>query len=154
MPVKDPELRKQLERERYARIKQDPERFAKRQEQTKLWKEQNKEQHRESIKSNKLNKKNHLIEMLGGKCVGCGITEDLQFDHIDRKNKSFTIGKCLGYSLERLIPEAQKCQLLCKSCHQIKTTIGHDVCSLRDGYAVREVIEKDDEIVVILKKQI
>jgi len=154
MPYKDYELKKQKEKERYARIKQDPERHSRYKEQTKQWKEENKEQLNETIRNLKYEKKSQLIEMLGGKCVGCGITEDLQFDHIDRKNKSFTIGKCLGYSLERLIPEAQKCQLLCKTCHQVKTTLGHDVHSLRDGYAVKEIIEKDDEIVVILKKHI
>jgi len=152
MPYKDYELRKQKEKERYAKKMANPETAKIIKEQTETWRKENKDRLNESIKSLKNKKREHLIEMLGGKCSGCGITENLQFDHIDRKNKSFTIGKCLGNSLEKLIDEAQKCQLLCKSCHQVKTTIGHDICSLRDGYSVQEVIEKNDEIVVILKK--
>jgi len=29
--------------------------------------------------------------MLGGRCVRCGATEDLEFDHIDPSTKRFTI---------------------------------------------------------------
>jgi hypothetical protein len=153
MPHKDYEVKKQKERERYAKIMADPERAKRYKEQTKKWKENNKQKLNETIKEKKAKKKAFLIEMLGGKCVGCGITENLQFDHIDRKQKSFTIGKMLGYSLEnKLIPEAKKCQLLCKSCHQIKTTINHDMNSLANGYFISNVVQNDDEVVVTLKK--
>ena len=153
MPYKDYELKKQKEKERYARKMADPERAKQYKEQTKKWKEQNKEQLNAKIRERKAKNKAYLIEMLGGKCVGCGVTENLQFDHIDRKQKAFTIGKKLQSSLEnKLIPEAKKCQLLCKSCHQIKTTINHDMHSLIDGYSVINVAENGDEIVVTLKK--
>lgn len=36
------------------------------------------------------------IELLGGRCVDCGSTEDLEFDHIDRSEKRFTIGDILA----------------------------------------------------------
>lgn len=153
MPHKDYEVKKQKERERYAKIMADPERAKRYKEQTKKWKEENKQKLNETIKEKKAKKKAFLIEMLGGKCVGCGATENLQFDHIDRKQKSFTIGKMLGYSLEdKLIPEAKKCQLLCKFCHQIKTTINHDMHSLANGYIISSIIESGDEVVVTLKK--
>ena len=153
MPYKDYETKKQKEKERYARIMADPERAEKYKNQTKQWKQQNKEYVNEQAKIRKAEKKAYLIEMLGGKCVGCGTTENLQFDHIDRKQKSFTIGKRLEYSLEdKLIPEAKKCQLLCKTCHQIKTTINHDMHSLIDGYSVINVTTNEDEITVTLKK--
>ncbi len=152
MPYKDKDLRRQKTKERYARIKSDPEMSARYKEQTRLWKEANRDRVNAGIKARKEEKKEYLVEMLGGSCVGCGTTESLQFDHIDRKTKSFTIGKKMGYSLEYLIPEAKKCQLLCKECHKIKTTINHDMNELADGYYVKNVDRIGDEIIVTLGK--
>ena len=64
-----------------------------------------------------------LFERLGNKCAKCGGTDRLEFDHIDPKSKSFCIGVRLDYSLKKLKLEADKCQLLCKPCHIIKTKI-------------------------------
>lgn len=36
-------------------------------------------------------RRDRLIEMLGGKCVRCGATEDLEFDHIDPSTKVFAV---------------------------------------------------------------
>jgi len=59
-----------------------------------------------------------LRKRLGGKCVRCGSIENLEFDHIIKENKSFTIGSSLTcFSIEELILEADKCQLLCRLCH-------------------------------------
>lgn len=66
-------------------------------------------------------KRKTLIEFLGGKCVWCNTLEDLQFDHVDPNKKSFNISKYYGRSLDNLRSELDKCQLLCKSCHNIKT---------------------------------
>jgi len=112
----------------------------------------NREKINESIRALKDKKKETLLEHLGGKCVGCGTTENLQFDHIDRTKKSFTIGKCLGYTLEKLIKEADKCQLLCKECHQYKTTINHDMSMMAEGYKVKEIKQVGNEVVVTLYK--
>ena len=62
-----------------------------------------------------------LIEMLGGKCVRCGATERLHFDHINPLEKSFDIGRSLDNSMYKLEPELAKCQLLCPKCHLDKT---------------------------------
>jgi len=61
-------------------------------------------------------------EFLGGKCNKCGSVEDLQFDHIDPKTKSFPIGTMWSVSEERFWNELKKCQLLCRKCH-IKKSI-------------------------------
>ena len=66
-------------------------------------------------------RKQHLLERLGGKCVGCGVTENLQFDHINPEEKSFTITPKLTSSIEVLYEEVDKCQLLCSDCHLEKT---------------------------------
>jgi hypothetical protein len=59
-----------------------------------------------------------LRNRLGGKCVRCGSIENLEFDHIIKETKSFTIGSSLTcFSIEELILEVDKCQLLCRPCH-------------------------------------
>ena len=61
------------------------------------------------------------IGRLGGKCTKCGSVENLQFDHIEPAEKSFTITKMWSVSEERFTAELEKCQLLCVTCHQDKT---------------------------------
>jgi hypothetical protein len=58
-----------------------------------------------------------LIEKLGGKCVECGCTETLEFDHIDPSTKSFNIAAGYTKPKEVLLEEVAKCQLLCNKCH-------------------------------------
>ena len=67
-------------------------------------------------------RKKRLQEMkdkLGNKCVKCGTTKNLQFDHIDPKTKCFNVNP--QDSWEKTLPELYKCQLLCKLCHLEKT---------------------------------
>ena len=66
-------------------------------------------------------RKEFALAYLGGKCARCGTTENLEFDHIDRKDKEATIGDAMLWAKTRLIKELDKCQLLCKSCHNEKT---------------------------------
>lgn len=67
-------------------------------------------------------RKRLAIDILGGECVRCGLTEQLQFDHIDPKLKSFTITTRLtGAAWYVIMEELALCQLLCYPCHKIKT---------------------------------
>lgn len=58
-------------------------------------------------------------------CKSCG--EDdyvvLDFDHIDREDKSYGISEMvrLGFSWENILKELGKCQVLCANCHRRKT---------------------------------
>jgi hypothetical protein len=58
-----------------------------------------------------------LIELLGGKCVRCGSTDDLEFDHIDPETKRFAVGSDMSKAWDVLVEEALKTQLLCRPCH-------------------------------------
>lgn len=58
--------------------------------------------------------------LLGEKCVKCGSTESLEFDHIDPSTKRFKITTTTK-SLVSLLEELKKCQLLCYHCHKDKT---------------------------------
>jgi hypothetical protein len=56
-------------------------------------------------------------------CVDCGYNDNpvaLQFDHIE-DNKEFTIGQRAGNSMERLMEEVAKCEVVCANCHHIRT---------------------------------
>jgi hypothetical protein len=61
-----------------------------------------------------------LIAEAGGACAICGFDDHpaaLQFHHIDRSEKSFTIRNGETRSLDRMRQEASKCALLCANCH-------------------------------------
>lgn len=47
----------------------------------------------------------------------------LEFDHIDPAAKSFEIGNMtrIGWGLERLLAEAEKCDVVCANCHRRRT---------------------------------
>ena len=61
--------------------------------------------------------------LINSKCKNC--SEDnplvLEFDHIDPKNKSAEITTLFNRSKEIIDEEIQKCNVLCRNCHSIKT---------------------------------
>ena len=75
-----------------------------------------------SCRSSNMREKNKiaLINMLGGSCVECGISDIrvLDFHHI--QDKKFTISSRLECSIVDLKQEAEKCVLLCANCHRIE----------------------------------
>jgi len=59
-----------------------------------------------------------IVEM-GGRCVDCGATSELELDHIDPSNKvAHTIW---SWSEPRRKAEMAKCTLRCKACHIDRT---------------------------------
>jgi len=64
--------------------------------------------------------KEKLVEYKGGKCQICGYNkclEALEFHHLDRDKKDFTIsGK--SWSFDKLKNEVDKCILVCSNCHK------------------------------------
>lgn len=82
---------------------------------------------------------------LGGKCAWCGSTERLQYDHIDRKTKSFTIsprGFDVGFAKFKV--EIDKCQLLCFPCHVEKSR--QEISEMmKEKYEDQEYREKQGE---------
>ena len=63
------------------------------------------------------------FKILGNKCNLCGLREDLQFDHKDPNIKHFNISEMLTGNWTKLLKELKKCQLLCYSCHNIKSIL-------------------------------
>ena len=66
-------------------------------------------------------RKSYCLEYLGGKCVKCGTTHNLEFDHIKRDTKKYNITRKVDKTFDILKEELDKCQLLCYDCHKIKT---------------------------------
>lgn len=61
------------------------------------------------------------IERLGGCCVRCGVTDNLEFDHIIPGTRERCVSEATNWSLKRFLTEVDKCQLLCNSCHREKS---------------------------------
>ena len=152
-PFKDPEKRKEYDRQRYLKNKEEiKQRYLKNKEEIKqkrkerYWEDvehsrqksreyyhNNIDERREYDRNRKQEKSvyrkkryyetlSESMEKLGGKCVKCGATERLEFDHIDPKNKSFCItSRLLMGDREKFQEELDKCQLLCYNCHLEKT---------------------------------
>jgi hypothetical protein len=72
-----------------------------------------------------------IIAWMGGKCVKCDATDNLQFDHIDPSLKSFDVNRVHLLTLDNpvAVAELMKCQLLCEPHHREKTaaenSVGH-----------------------------
>ena len=126
-PFKDPEKRKEYDRQRYLKNKEEINR------RSREYYQNNIDERREYDRNHKQEKRayrqkryyetlSESMEKLGGKCVKCGATERLEFDHIDPKNKSFCItSRLLMGDREKFQEELDKCQLLCYDCHLEKT---------------------------------
>uniref|UniRef100_A0A6M3IFE9 Putative HNH endonuclease n=1 Tax=viral metagenome TaxID=1070528 RepID=A0A6M3IFE9_9ZZZZ len=61
------------------------------------------------------------IDLLGGKCAICKSIKLLEFDHKKPNTKNFTIAKASSVNNKNFWEEIKKCQLLCKTCHKLKT---------------------------------
>ena len=132
------EERKEYDRQRYLKNKEEVKRRRverywedaeySRQKSREYWQNNNySEKYNTTERKDALKKRYHKAlseakEQLGGKCVKCGTTEGLQFDHIHPKDKSFAITKQLLMSdRKKFKEELDKCQLLCCDCHLEKT---------------------------------
>ena len=93
----------------------------KRSEYDKKYRELNKKKISEYNKAQRYEKRAICLEYLGGKCVKCGTTHNLQFDHIKREGKKYSITRRITGNFDNLKEELDKCQLLCVDCHKVKT---------------------------------
>ncbi len=66
-------------------------------------------------------RKSQIFSYLGNVCVVCGTTDELQVDHRDHETKNFTVMSNYSRAWDILVPELDKCQLLCKTHHLEKS---------------------------------
>lgn len=82
---------------------------------------------REYMKRRYHERKAESLVKLGGKCVICGTTENLEFDHIDRTTKTMDINTMWSVNRKRYEEELKLIQLLCAPHHQAKTSAEQSV---------------------------
>ena len=79
------------------------------------------------MKNRREQRRNYLIGLAGGKCIKCRRTDNLNFDHRDPRTKLFELsGWGLDKSMELILIEFAKCDLLCEDCHIEKTRTNGD----------------------------
>lgn len=81
--------------------------------------------------------KSKAIEYLGGKCAICGLTDDLEFDHVNPDVKTFTITDKMFIPFDALLLELDKCQLLCSTHHKEKHSTQHGSLRMYTNYKCR-----------------
>lgn len=104
-------------------------------DQRKIWKEEQggKKYHRDYMRKARREIRERLIDLLGGICNGCGITERrvLQIDHIANggavHRKKFGIGGYQYYKdmIKSIELGEKKYQLLCANCNYLKALDAH-----------------------------
>ena len=65
----------------------------------------NNEKIREYKREKRKRWRSKCVEYLGGKCVKCGTTHNLQFDHIKREGKKYEITRKLTYKFDNIKEE-------------------------------------------------
>ena len=81
----------------------------------------NKEYLRKYLRDRYQRRKREAIERLGGVCCRCGVSENLEVDHIEYTEKTMPFSRMYSVSQQRFDEELGRCQLLCKPCHIEKT---------------------------------
>ncbi len=77
------------------------------------------------------------LNHLGNKCIICNSKVNLEFDHINPKDKSFTIARASSFSNKKFWEEVDKCQLLCTDCHREKHEAKHGSLAMYSHHKCR-----------------
>lgn len=73
--------------------------------------------------ADRLSKLDELKTKPCGDCHSSFPPECMDFDHIDRKTKKFSISQAVGSgnNWKSILEEIAKCRLICANCHRIRT---------------------------------
>jgi hypothetical protein len=87
------------------------------------WYQRNKEEHKAKTKVRNKERRERfhaLKQQLNLKCEFCGETDVacLDFHHKNPKEKERTVGRMHTCSIEAVMAEIAKCQVLCANCHR------------------------------------
>ena len=62
------------------------------------------------------------VKLLGGKCVDCGETDLVVLDFHHKGDKLGNVTQLRLGNIRKYMAEVKKCELLCRKCHQRRTT--------------------------------
>lgn len=86
----------------------------------------------EYMRARRATRRQALIELKGGQCEKCSSQSDLQFNHLDRTQKLFTLsGAGLDRAWSKILAEVEKCELVCEPCHLKYTAIQYSSGEIR-----------------------
>ena len=83
-------------------------------------------------------------------CMQCGYNVHpaaLDLDHRDPTEKTNNVGDMYSYTIERVLAELDKCDVLCAICHRIKTFETGAMGSRRD--VIYEIVADDDPVLTL-----
>lgn len=92
-----------------------------------LWHQRNKERRRAAIKLRRSSKRQYVHDLKENvPCMDCGIVYPphvYDFDHLPQFEKSFALSSTgmRDKTLEQIIAEVAKCELVCSNCHRHRT---------------------------------
>lgn len=92
-----------------------------------LWHQRNKERRRQAIRLRRSTKRQYVHDLKEGKsCLDCGIEYPpyvYDFDHLPQFEKSFPLSSTgmRDKTMEEIIAEVAKCELICANCHRHRT---------------------------------
>jgi len=92
-------------------------------QKSKDWYYKNKQTQIENSRRARIKKREWFTEIMNQeKCAHCGVEDNrvLEWHHVDRSKKDFTISRALTYyGRQRILDELEKCICLCANCHRI-----------------------------------
>jgi hypothetical protein len=97
------------------RYREDPKNAAVIKQQKDTWYQEQKERVKLKERERRQLMRESALEELGGKCVICGTTENLEFNHIDPSTKEREVSTKCGLRHK----EHLKCELMCKEHHRL-----------------------------------
>jgi hypothetical protein len=94
-------------------------------------------EHRDRRKQQRQAKIDRMIGYLGGRCAECDAWDNLEFHHIDPSTKSFNPRAKALMKWEILVPELNKCRLLCDACHKSEHATSHGTVTMYVSHKCR-----------------
>lgn len=76
---------------------------------------------RQYFKERKWSNKDRIMQHFDGKCAHCGLIDDpcvYDLHHINPAEKEEGIARMMDRKWETILPELNKCILLCSNCHR------------------------------------
>lgn len=150
---------KKCQKDYWQEVKQDPERYRRRLGQIKksvtVWRKRNPQKERDSQKAYRVKHRDRLLpinrkrrqvtvkrrreflaHLKSGPCEDCGKRFPscaMHFDHLDGNTKSFCLSQKLQSSVETLVAETKKCEVVCANCHAVRTQLRKHLKRLSDA---------------------